>query len=133
MKIDWIIVLRDALGVLLLGFFGRLVGGSTGGEASEAPHAVYVIVLMTAGFCVSGCLAKRARFKHLVLVAVGVWLVGTIVSAFSTGGLHILSLGGIALIAAAMLLGGLISLVIVKPPPAAPPPDPPPPAASPPA
>ena len=77
---------------------------------------------MTAGFCVSGCLAKRARFKHLTLVAVGVWLIGTIVSAISAGGFFVSSLGDVALVVAAMLLGGLVSLAIVRPPPAAEPP-----------
>ena len=133
MKIEWRIVLRDALGVLLIGFLGGWVGGALGGEAHGGFQAVSVIVLMTAGFCVSGCLAKRARFKHLSLVAVGVWLIGTIVSAISADGSLIWSLGDLALVLVAMLLGGLISLAVVKPPPvpvppAAPPPDTPPPA-----
>ena len=127
MKIDWRVVLRDALGVLLLGFLGGLVGGALGGDSSRGIQPTSVIVMMTAGFCVSGCLAKQARFKHLALVATGVWLIGTIVSAISAGGSFVWSLGNLALIVAAMLLGGLISLAIVKPPPA------PPPAAQPPA
>jgi hypothetical protein len=128
MRIDWRAVLRDALGVLLLGFLGGLVGGAIGGDSNEGTRAVSVIVLMTAGFCVSGCLAKQARFKHLALVAAGVWVIGTVVSAASAGGSFVFSLSDIGLVAAAMLLGGLISLAIVKPPPAAPPPAAPPPA-----
>jgi hypothetical protein len=128
MKIDWRSVLRDVLGVLLLWFLGGLVGRAIGGEANGGFQAVSVIVLMTAGFCVSGCLAKRARFKHLALVAVGVWLISTIVAASSAGGPFVWSLGDFALIVAAMLLGGLISLAIVRPPPAAEPPASPPPA-----
>ena len=135
MKIDWRSVLRDALGVLLLGFLGGLIGDAISGDASRGIRTVSTIVLMTAGFCLSGCLAKRARFKHLALVAVGVWLIGTIVSAISAGGSLVWSLGDLALVLVAMLLGGLISLAIVRPPPAAEPPasTEPPPAAKPPA
>jgi hypothetical protein len=134
MKIDWRIVLRDALGVLLLGFLGGLIGGAFDGDSGRGVQTTLAIVTMTAGFCVSGCLAKQARFKHLALVAVGVWLIGTIVGLFSGEGRSlVLSLSDLGLIAAAMLLGGLISLAIVKPPPSKPPPAPPPPSASPPA
>ena len=122
MKIDWRTVLREALGVLLLGFLGGLVGGAIGGDSSPGIRPVVAIVLMSAGFCVSGCLARRARFKHLALVAACVWLIGTIVSTISAGGSFVLSLSDIGLIAAAMLLGGVISLAIVRAPPAPPPP-----------
>jgi len=138
MKMDWRSVLRDALGVLLLGFLGGLIGDAISGDASRGIRTVSTIVLMTAGFCLSGCLAKRARFKHLALVAVGVWVIGTIVSAVSADGSFILSLGDLVLVVVAMLVGGLISLAIVRSPPAAEPPavEPPgvePPAAEPPA
>jgi hypothetical protein len=127
MKIDWRAVLRDALGVLLLGFLGVLIGKAIGSDSGGGIRITSAIVMMTAGFCVSGCLAKQARFKHLALVAVAVWLIGMIVSAVSADWSFVLSLSDIALIAASMLLGGLISLAIVKPPPAAPqPPDAPP-------
>ena len=128
MKIDWRAVLRDALGVLLLGFLGALVGGALGGDLNGGIQAVLVIVMMTAGFCASACLAKQARFKHLALVSEGVWLIGTIVSAISAGESFVLPLGDLALIVVAMLLGGLISLGIVRAPPAGEPPAPPPPA-----
>ena len=133
MKINWRSVLRDALGVLLLGFLGQLVTVAIVGDVSRGIRTASVFVMMMAGFCLSGCLAKQARFKHLSLVAVGVWLIGTIVSAISADGSLIWSLGDLALVLVAMLLGGLISLAVVKPPPvpvppAAPPPDTPPPA-----
>jgi hypothetical protein len=117
MKIDWRSVLRDALAVLLLGFLGGFIGAAIGGDASKGMRTASVLVTMTAGFCVSGCLAKQARFKHLALVAVGVWLIGTIVGAISTGGSFVWSLGDLALVLVAMLLGGLISCAIVRPPP----------------
>ena len=128
MKIDWRSVLRDALAVLLLGFLGGWVGAAIGGDASRGIRIASTIVMMTAGFCLSGCLAKRARFKHLTLVAVGVWLIGTIVSAISADGSFVLSLSDIGWIVVAMLLGGLVSLAIVRSPPAAEPPASPPPA-----
>jgi hypothetical protein len=126
MKIEWRTVLRDALAVLLLGFLGALFGGALGGEANGGLQAPSVIVLMAGGFCVSGCLAKRARFKHLVLVAVAVWLIGKIASAISTGAFSLLPLNDLVGIFVAMLLGGLISLAIVRSPPSAEPPAPPP-------
>jgi hypothetical protein len=128
MRIDWRVVLRDALGVLLLGFLGALVGGALGEDPKAGIRAVLVIVMMTAGFCVSACLAKQARFKHILLVAVGVWLIGTIVSAISAGGSFVWPVGDLALIVVAMLLGGLISLGIVRAPPSGEPPAPSPPA-----
>jgi hypothetical protein len=73
------------------------------------------VVLMTVGFCVSGCLVKQARFKHLALVAVGVWLIGTILKLISPGGSLVLSLAALTQIFVAMLLGGLVSLAIVRP------------------
>jgi len=133
MKIDWRTVLRNALAVLLLVFLGGWVGGAIGGDADGAIRTVLAVVMMTAGFCVSGCLAKQARFKHLSLVAAAVWLIGTIANVISSGGSFIVSLGDLVLVAVAMLLGGLISLAIVKPSAAAPPPAPEPPAPPPPA
>ena len=128
MKIDWRSVLRDALAVLLLGFLGGFVGDAIGGDVSRGIRTASAIVMMTAGFCLSGCLAKRARFKHLTLVAVGVWLIGTIVGAISADGSLVWSLGDLVLVVVAMLLGGLVSFAIVRPPPAAEPPASPPPA-----
>jgi hypothetical protein len=122
MKIEWRIVLRDALAVLLLGFLGALFGGALGGEENLAFQAPLVIVLMAAGFCVSGCLVKQARLKHLVLVAICVLLIGTIANAISAGGSFVLSLGSAVQVFAAMLLGWLISLAIVRSPPSAKPP-----------
>jgi hypothetical protein len=128
MKIDWRSVLRDALGVLLLGFLGEWVVGAVGDDPSGGILAVSAVVLMAAGFCVSGCLVKQARFKHLTLVAVGAWLIGTSVNAISQGGSFVPSLRVLVLVVVAMLLGGLVSFAIVRPPPAAEPPASPPPA-----
>jgi len=135
MKIDWRSVLRDALGVLLLGFLGGWAGAGLSGDPNGGVPTALAVVMMTVGFCVSGCLAKRARFKHLTLVAVGVWLIGTILKVISPDGSFVLSLAALTQIFVAMLLGGLISLAIVRPPPAAEPPAPAesPPAAEPPA
>jgi hypothetical protein len=132
MKTDWRAVLRDALAVLLAGFLGGVIGRKIGGESNLGILMLFVVILMTAGFCVSGCLAKQARFRHLTLVAAGVWLISTIARAVSTGGTFVWSMTDVGLIVAAMLLGGLVSLAIVKTPPAAPPPAPEPPASPPP-
>ena len=83
MKIQWRAVMRDALAVLLLSFLGQRVWGWIGIDPSGVLQAVSVLVLMTVGFCVSACLVKQARFKHLGLVAAGVWLIGTIVRAIA--------------------------------------------------
>jgi hypothetical protein len=133
MKIDWRTVLRDALGVLLLGSLGGWAGGVLSGDPNGDVPTVSAVVLMTVGFCVSGCLAKQARFKHLALVAVGVWLIGTILRVISPGESFVLSLAALVQVFVAMLLGGLVSLAIVKPPPPAPPPAAEPPASPPPA
>ncbi len=133
MKIEWRTVLRDALAVLLLGFLGALVGGALGGDANQGLQAPSVIVLMTAGFCVSGCLVKRARFQHLALVAISVWLIGRIARAISAGEISLFPLNDLMQIFVAMLLGGLISLAIVRRPPSAEPPSAEPPATPPPA
>jgi hypothetical protein len=135
MKIEWRSVLRDALGVLLIGSLGGWAGGALSDEPNGAVPSASAVVLMTVGFCVSGCLAKQARFKHLALVAMGVWLIGTILKLISPDGSLVQLLAALPQIFLAMLLGGLVSLAIVRPPPAAEPPAPaePPPAAEPPA
>jgi hypothetical protein len=122
MKIVWRIALRDALGVLLLGFLGGFLGGMLADDPGEGIRAASAIVLMIAGFCVSGCLAKEARFKHLAVVATGVWLMGSIVSARSAEAPFLWSLIAVVPVFAAMLLGGLISLAIVGTPSATSPP-----------
>jgi len=73
------------------------------------------------GFTISGCLAKVQRFKHLLMVAVGLWLLSFVNVAMGLTRPEVWAVGFL-LILAMMGLGGGLSYLIVKTPQAAEPP-----------
>lgn len=74
----------------------------------------------TVGFTISGCLAKAQRFKHLFMVAIGLWLVSFVNVAM---GMTPLSawVAGLALILVMMGVGGGLSYLFVRTPAGEPP------------
>ena len=125
MKINWFAVARDVLMVHVLVLVGTLAltalatlltDGITGGT-----QLLISMVLMAGAFCLSGCLAGPSRFKHLPLVALGVWLVrvadGLIRQAENLPGMVV----GIVVVLVAMLVGGAASLAIKRGPAPSPP------------
>jgi hypothetical protein len=120
MKIDWVVVLRDVLIVLVVSGLGLfMVNAALSGGGSEGALTIVRIVLMGVGFCISGCLVKQTRFRHLGIVAIGVWF-GTALNLIGTDRTLAHWILGLIPILLAMLLGGAVSLAIVRKPPAAP-------------
>ncbi len=125
MKIDWLVVLRDTLMVVVLASLGTLgISVFLLGSPMWTGYLAAMIMLI-GGFTISGSLKGAGRFTHLSIVAVGVWVV-----ALLNGWLReperipATVVVGLPIIFLAMLAGGLISLVIRKSTaPSAPPPD----------
>jgi hypothetical protein len=69
-------VFRDTAIVLTLTLIGGLIIGVSGGLHSSSAIAVSNLLLGTIGFIISGSLARGHRWRHLVLVGLGVWLFG---------------------------------------------------------
>jgi hypothetical protein len=124
LKFDWIRVLRDVLMVvvpasLATAGFGTLMVGLP----VWTLYAVMLAVL-TGGFAVSGCLAGEGRFRHLAIVALGVWLVTVVDSLQQPQRLPANIVQGFIVVALTMVAGWAISLAIKRPaPPPAPPAD----------
>jgi hypothetical protein len=71
------------------------------------------IILGTIGFAISGCLARGARWRHLALVALGVW-VALSVMFLTPGTTSVFWIGGGVLTAAMMGIGGGISYIFKR-------------------
>ncbi|HLY58550.1 MAG TPA: hypothetical protein VKS60_23510 [Stellaceae bacterium] len=82
-------ILRDVLIIFGLTFLsGFVVGflfafrGASGTPAYAVALGLSNLVFGTVGFVISGCLAPPGRWRHLLLVAVGVWLLSLANVAF---------------------------------------------------
>jgi hypothetical protein len=120
MKIDWRTAARDVLLILVIVFVAVQATALLVEQIDLQVILTASFAAMVAGFCVAGCLTPRARFGHLSVVAVGVWLLGTSVNSF-TRDLAVqswlkLAAGALLPVAAAMLLGGAISMAVVRTP-----------------
>ena len=129
MNVDWLRVARDVTMILLVLFALVVAAAMAVGGLRITGALVASFLALTAGFCVSGCLTPRGRFSHLAVVAVGVWLLGTVLNSsirsIPTDSWAMLAVGALLPVAGAMLLGGAISLAIVPSPgEASPPQDP---------
>jgi hypothetical protein len=132
-SINWMAVARDVsivFGLVLISSFAA----SLFVQAMEAEVTPLVIGLSnifwgTVGFAISGCLAKVQRFKHLCVVALGLWLVSFVNVVAGMTPLPIWA-AGFLLILLMMGLGGSLSYLFVPAPKtepeAAPSPAPPP-------
>lgn len=69
----------------------------------------------TVGFTISGCLAKVRRFRHLFMVAIGLWLVSFVNVAMGLTPLSAWA-AGFVLILVMMGIGGGLSYLFVKTP-----------------
>ncbi len=125
MPFNFIAIARDVSIV-----FGLVVASSfaaaqiiqaMGGEVTPLVIGLSNIFWGTVGFTISGCLAKVQRFKHLFLVALGLWLLSFVNVAMGLTPPQVWAAGSL-LILAMMGMGGGLSYLIVKTPPAAEPP-----------
>jgi len=113
----WGAIIRDVIIIWILTALAGFVVGITGAEGNRYVLGIAFanLIFGTVGFCISGCLSKSNRWKHLNIVALGVWLVGlinvsiipiTIISWFF----------GIIFIYIMMGIGGGLSCIFVKTP-----------------
>jgi len=85
-------ILRDIAILIVLTFAGGFViglafsvsGGPKNVSAMQLAIAVSNLLLSTIGFTISGSLARGPRWRHLAIVALGVW-VFSLVNVFVTG------------------------------------------------
>ena len=116
MPIRWLDVLRDALALVIAS--ALVQAAALGAGASAGATEALVFGVFAVGFCVSGCLSPRRRFRHLGLVAFATWMLLALIAAL-TGSSDRPSAYVAVLInqtLLAMLVGGVASLAIVKRP-----------------
>ena len=76
MQGDWKSIVWHVFIVMLLTGLGGMVVGLSGSTGERAVIAIAAsnMIFGTVGFCISGCLIKIRRFRHLTVVALMVWL-----------------------------------------------------------
>lgn len=115
---DWKMVMRDTIIILCLIFIGTFVFVAILGAAGAQKLPVNAIaasniLLGAIGFTISGFSTKANRFTHMLKVAFGVWLVGSInVVFFQTTAMQWLSSAFFILIM--MAVGISVSYMIGK-------------------
>jgi len=119
MPINWVAVVRDVsivFGLVLVSSFAavQIVQGM-GEEVTPVMIGLSNIFWGTVGFAISGCLAKMQRFKHLFMVAVGLWLVSFVNVAMGLTPVQFWAVG-FFLILLMMGLGGGLSYLFVRTP-----------------
>ena len=124
MKINWLRVVRDVAILLVLIAIGGFVGAF--GILDLSPWASRVCAgttFGTLGFCLSGCLTPKNRWKHLLVVALVLWLTNWVALSlfmawfnpvrFSQFGRPDIMVGGIFAVAVMMLAGAGLSELFV--------------------
>jgi hypothetical protein len=72
--IKWAAVARDVVIVFVLTFLVGFVVRLSGASPDFVAIAVSNLFLGVVGFTISGCLARGNRWRHLLLMAIAVWL-----------------------------------------------------------
>lgn len=116
---DWKMVIRDTVIILCLIFIGTfiLVSIARAAGAQKLPVnaiAALNILLGAIGFTISGVAVKVNRFKHILKVALGVWLVGSVNVIFLQTTI-VQWLSSIFFILIMMVIGGSTSYLLAKP------------------
>ncbi len=113
--IRWKALVRDVIIIFVLTGLGGFVLGiaAAGGDIPMAAIGWANILFSAVGFTISGCMAKRQRFRHLLHVAIAVWILSAFNMLFPVFGLAQWLLGVIAIMLA-MGVGGAISFIFVK-------------------
>lgn len=123
MPINWIAVARDVsivVGLVLVSSFAAAqIIQATGEEVTALVIGLSNFFWGTVGFTISGCLARIQRFKHLFIVAIGLWLVSFVNVAMGLTPVQMWA-AGFLLILLMMGLGGGLSYLFVRPPQAEP-------------
>jgi hypothetical protein len=121
MRIRWLRVLRDVIIVIVLRYVGAFIVALIQGMVTTESLFVSSLLLGTLGFCLCGCLTIENRWKHLFIVALGVWL---IIFSYQLALLAFLPFNVLDNVLAwvrnifsafvPMVLGGYLSMVLVK-------------------
>lgn len=112
---NWKTILRDAFIIFGITFLAAFVVEIAGVYAPRfklslsATNVVFTIV----GFTISGALTPKDRFRHLVKVAVAVWILSLINVVFSYQ-TFIQWFFGILFLLICMAVGGALSFVFAK-------------------
>ena len=124
MRIRWSALIRDVsivFGLVLASSFAAVqIIQAMGEEVTALVIGLSNIFWGTVGFTISGCLAKTERFKHLFMVAVGLWLVSFVNVVMGMTPVQFWAVGFL-LILLMMGLGGGLSYLFVRTPQAEPP------------
>lgn len=109
--------MRDVIIVTVFLFIGGfIVGFATQGMFTKESALVASLLLGTLGFCFCGCLAIENRWKHLFIVASGVWLVNMLWELLPKQFSMLAWVLSIFIIFIPMVIGGALSLILVKAP-----------------
>jgi hypothetical protein len=119
MPLNFIAIARDVsivFGLVLASSFAAAqIVQAMGEEVTPVVIGLSNIFWGTVGFTISGCLARVKRFKHLFMVAVGLWLVSSVNVMMGLTPLPAWA-AGFLLILLMMGLGGCLSYLFVKTP-----------------
>jgi len=125
MPFNFIIIARDVsivFGLVVASSFAAVqIIQAMGEEATPLVIGLSNIFWGTVGFTISGCLARVQRFKHLFMVALGLWLLAFVNVAMGLTPLPVWAVGFL-LILAMMGMGGGLSYLFVRAPQATEPP-----------
>ena len=119
MPFNFIAIARDVsivFGLVLASSFAAAqIIQTMGQEVTPLVIGLSNIFWGTVGFAISGCLAKVQRFKHLFMVAIGLWLVSFVNVVMGLTPVQFWAVGFL-LILLMMGLGGGLSYLFVRTP-----------------
>ena len=119
MRIRWSALIRDVsivVGLVLASSFAAAqIIQAMGEEVTALVIGLSNFFWGTVGFTISGCLAKTERFKHLFMVAVGLWLVSFVNVVMGLTPVQFWAVGFL-LVLLMMGLGGGLSYLFVRTP-----------------
>lgn len=111
MQIKWLRVVRDVVIVTVFLFIGGFIVGHAGTVTKEK-LAVSSFLLGILGFCLCGCLTIENRWKHLLIVALGVWLINCLLFLPSLPFSVLAWVLNVGIIFVPMVIGGALSSVL---------------------
>ncbi len=115
MRIMCMRVVRDVVIVTVFIFIGGfIVGFATQGVFTKESITVACLLQGTLGFCFCGCLTIENRWKHLFVVALGVWLVNMLWPLLTRELSVLVWVGGVFMVFVPMVVGSALSMLLVK-------------------
>jgi LytS/YehU family sensor histidine kinase len=110
-------VVRDVVIVtVFLSIGGFIVGFATQGMFTNESLAVACLLQGTLGFCLCGCLTIENRWKHLFVVALGVWLANMLWYLLPTEFDVLALVLSVFIVFVPMVVGSALSMLLVKTP-----------------